>query len=41
MTADGTRDKMHLRAEKGMWNGRHVPYGYAVENKRCAQSRRD
>jgi site-specific DNA recombinase len=34
MTADRTRDKMHQRAQKGLWNGGNVPYGYAAENKR-------
>ena len=34
MTADRTRDKMHQRAEKGMWNGGNVPYGYRNDNKR-------
>ena len=34
MTADRTRDKMHQRAQKGLWNGGNVPYGYTVENKR-------
>src|SRR5277367_5351200 len=34
MTADRTRDKMHQRAQKGMWNGGNVPYGYVAENKR-------
>ena len=34
MTADRTRDKMHQRAQKGLWNGGNVPYGYASENKR-------
>ena len=33
MTADRTRDKMHQRAEKGMWNGGVVPYGYRNDNK--------
>lgn len=33
MTADRTRDKMRQRAEKGMWNGGVIPYGYAVEGK--------
>ena len=33
MTADRTRDKMQQRAEKGMWNGGIVPYGYSVEAK--------
>ena len=34
MTADRTRDKMHQRAQKGLWNGGIVPYGYRAENKR-------
>jgi site-specific DNA recombinase len=34
MTADRTRDKMHQRAQKGLWNGGNVPYGYASENKK-------
>jgi site-specific DNA recombinase len=38
MTADRTRDKMHQRAEKGMWNGGNVPYGYRNENKRLVRN---
>lgn len=34
MTADRTRDKMHQRAQKGLWNGGNVPYGYTAENKK-------
>ena len=34
MTADRTRDKMYQRAQKGLWNGGNVPYGYAVDNKK-------
>ena len=34
MTADRTRDKMYQRAQKGMWNGGHAPYGYIAKNKR-------
>ena len=34
MTADRTRDKMFQRAQKGLWNGGNVPYGYVAENKR-------
>ena len=34
MTADRTRDKMHKRAQKGLWNGGNAPYGYKSENKR-------
>src|SRR3990172_6549988 len=33
MTADRTRDKMYQRAQKGLWNGGHAPYGYQTENK--------
>ncbi len=33
MTPDRTRDKMHQRAQKGLWNGGNLPYGYLVENK--------
>jgi site-specific DNA recombinase len=38
MTADRTRDKMHQRAAKGMWNGGNVPYGYLNENKRLVRN---
>ena len=34
MTADRTRDKMYQRAQKGLWNGGNVPFGYALENKK-------
>lgn len=34
MTADRTRDKMFQRAQKGLWNGGNVPYGYDSENKK-------
>ena len=34
MTADRTRDKMFQRAQKGLWNGGNVPFGYALENKK-------
>ena len=33
ITADRTRDKMHQRAQRGLWNGGTCPYGYQVENK--------
>jgi site-specific DNA recombinase len=38
MTADRTRDKMYQRAQKGLWNGGHAPYGYRAENKRLVVS---
>ncbi len=34
MTADRTRDKMFQRAQKGLWNGGNVPFGYALESKK-------
>jgi site-specific DNA recombinase len=38
MTADRTRDKMFQRAQKGLWNGGNVPYGYSAENKKLIVS---
>lgn len=32
--ADRIRDKMRLRASKGMWNGRRTPYGYKNVDKK-------
>ncbi|MGB9762373.1 MAG: recombinase family protein, partial [Caldimicrobium thiodismutans] len=34
LASERTRDKMFQRAQKGMWNGGIVPYGYKAENKR-------
>jgi len=34
MTAERTRDKLSQRAEKGMWNGGIVPYGYKNVDKK-------
>ncbi len=34
MTADRTRDKMFQRAQKGLWNGGNIPFGYAIGNKK-------
>jgi len=36
MTAERTRDKLAQRAEKGMWNGGIVPYGYKNVDKKLA-----
>jgi len=41
MTADRTRDKMHQRAQKGLWNGGNVPYGYVAENKKLVPQPRE
>ena len=32
MTAERTRDKMLARAEKGLWNGGYMPFGYKKED---------
>jgi len=34
LASERTKDKMLQRAQKGMWNGGNVPFGYKVENKR-------
>ena len=34
LASERTRDKMLERANKGMWNGGMVPFGYSNENKR-------
>jgi site-specific DNA recombinase len=38
MTADRTRDKMHQRAQKGLWNGGHAPYGYTARDKKLVMN---
>jgi DNA invertase Pin-like site-specific DNA recombinase len=34
LASERTKDKMLQRAQKGMWNGGIVPYGYKAENKK-------
>ncbi|MBU1923676.1 MAG: recombinase family protein [Candidatus Omnitrophica bacterium] len=34
LISERTRDKMLQRAQKGMWNGGGVPFGYKAENKK-------
>jgi len=34
LASERTKDKMLQRAQKGMWNGGIVPYGYKTENKK-------
>ena len=34
LTSERTKDKMMQRAQKGMWNGGIVPFGYKPENKK-------
>lgn len=33
LTSERTKDKMIERANKGMWNGGVIPFGYNLENK--------
>ena len=34
LASERVKDKMHQRAQKGMWNGGTVPFGYEKENKK-------
>ncbi|MBI4683917.1 MAG: recombinase family protein [Nitrospirae bacterium] len=34
LASERTRDKMLQRAQKGMWNGGSVPFGYKAENRK-------
>jgi len=34
LTSERTKDKLLERAQKGMWNGGSIPYGYKVTDKR-------
>jgi site-specific DNA recombinase len=34
LTSERTRDKLLERAQKGMWNGGNIPFGYKVVDKR-------
>lgn len=34
LASERTKDKMSQRAQKGMWNGGFVPFGYKAENKK-------
>ena len=34
LISERTRDKMLQRAQKGMWNGSSIPFGYKAENKK-------
>jgi len=36
LTSERTRDKLLERAQKGLWNGGIVPFGYKNENKKLA-----
>ena len=41
LASERTRDKMLQRAEKGMWNGGFVPFGYRKENKELVVDKRE
>ena len=34
LASERVKDKMHQRAQKGMWNGGTVPFGYSDKNKK-------
>jgi DNA invertase Pin-like site-specific DNA recombinase len=40
LASERTKDKMPQRAQKGMWNGGLVPFGYKSENKKLVICRR-
>ena len=41
MIAERTRDKMIQRAEKGMWNGGKIPFGYKFVEKKLLVSKKE
>jgi site-specific DNA recombinase len=40
LISERTKDKMLQRAQKGMWNGGTVPFGYKTENKKLVIDKR-
>ena len=41
LTSERTKDKLLQRAQKGMWNGGNVPFGYKAENKKLRIAEQD
>lgn len=41
LTSERTKDKMIQRAQKGMWNGGTVPFGYKTENKKLTLNEKE
>lgn len=41
LTSERTKDKMLQRAQKGMWNGGGVPFGYKRENKKLVVNEKE
>ncbi len=41
LVSERTRDKMLQRAQKGMWNGGSVPFGYKAENRKLVINEKD
>ncbi|MFH2145093.1 MAG: recombinase family protein, partial [Candidatus Omnitrophota bacterium] len=41
LTSERTKDKMLQRAQKGMWNGGNVPFGYLAEDKKLRVAEQD
>jgi len=41
LASERTKDKMYQRAQKGMWNGGIVPFGYKKENKKLIINKKE
>jgi len=41
LASERTKDKMYQRAQKGMWNGGIVPFGYKKENKKLIVNKKE
>jgi DNA invertase Pin-like site-specific DNA recombinase len=41
MIADRVKNTMLQRAEKGLWNGGYMPFGYKKENGKLLANKRD
>jgi len=41
LASERTKDKMYQRAQKGMWNGGIVPFGYKKENKKLLINKKE
>lgn len=41
LASERTKDKMIQRAQKGMWNGGTVPFGYKTENKKLTVNEKE
>ncbi len=41
LTSERTKDKLFERAQKGLWNGGSVPFGYRAENKKLLINKKE